>query len=208
MTDRSLPLYQPNRQNQLADRIHSTSLSGVFYVDHVITPDQRGHFAELALLPDLNAQLPEPFVIKQLNLAHSQPKVIRGFHAEGWHKLITLVRGTVFSVLLDLRLTEPTFGQIQTFRLGDDTDALKGCLYLPLGIANSVCVVNGPVDYLYGVDRLYRDRDPQGNEAISLFDPDLHIPWPIPKDELIFSTRDAQAQTLSQKFPDRFPPKA
>jgi dTDP-4-dehydrorhamnose 3,5-epimerase len=196
--------YQPAKNNQIADRIHQTAIPGLYYINHAISPDTRGYFAELAIISDLGKVLEQPFRIKQINLAHSNPQVIRGFHAEGWNKLITLVRGTAFSALVDIRPESPTFGQFETFLLGDREDALHGCLYITKNIANSVCVVAGPVDYLYCVDELYRERETIGDQAISLFDPDIKITWPIPRAEMIVSERDQQAITLRQKFPEKF----
>jgi dTDP-4-dehydrorhamnose 3,5-epimerase-like enzyme len=54
------------------------------------------------------------------------------------------------------------------------------------------------------VDKLYKDRDPAGDQAISLFDPDLNIAWPTPKEEMVISERDRQAVTLREKFPQKF----
>lgn len=196
--------YQPLPTLQVAERIYKTNFTGLYYLDHALFPDDRGSFAELALIEDLESVIKHPFAIAQLNLAHSKNNVIRGFHAEGWNKLVTLVRGTAFSALLDLRPNSPTFGQVETFLLGDSEKALHGCLFIPIGIANSVCVTHGPVDYLYCVDRLYRDRDPQGDAAISLFDPDLKVPWPIAREDMILSGRDADAVTLRHKYPNKF----
>ena len=196
--------YQPLPKLQLSDRLFQTKFAGLFYLNHAIFPDDRGQFAELAIFPDLEKVIGHPFNIKQLNLAHSKNNVIRGFHAEGWNKLVTLVRGTAFSALLDIRPDSATFGQVETFLLGDAADALHGCLYIPMGIANSVCVTQGPVDYLYGVDQIYRDRDQSGDQAISLFDPDLKIDWPIARKDMIISERDSQATTLRTKFPHKF----
>jgi dTDP-4-dehydrorhamnose 3,5-epimerase-like enzyme len=37
-----------------------------------------------------------------------------------------------------------------------------------------------------------------------LFDPDLAVPWPISRKEMIVSERDEQAISLREKFPDQF----
>ena len=68
------------------------------------------------------------------------------------------------------------------------------------GLGNSLCVVNGPVDYLYAVDALYRERDTSGDQAISLFDPELAIPWPISREQMIISERDKQSVNLAEKI--------
>jgi dTDP-4-dehydrorhamnose 3,5-epimerase-like enzyme len=73
---------------------------------------------------------------------------------------------------------------------------LSGCLFIDRGIANSVCVIDGPLDYIYCVDALYQDRDRADDVAISLFDPQLQIDWPLAKADMIISKRDSHARNL------------
>lgn len=196
-----LPLYLPTPKDQVGDRLYQTPIPGLWYCDIVCRPDSRGFFCELGLLPDIEQAIGHPFIIKQINHAHSKANVVRGFHAENWNKLVTITRGLVFSALVDVRPNSPTFKQVVTLYLGHNHTALKGCLFISAGIANSVCVVKGPADYFYFVDKLYRDRDANGDGAISLFDPDIQVTWPIDQKKMIISTRDLSAQTLRQKFP-------
>jgi len=91
-----------------------------------------------------------------------------------------------------------------TVTLGPNPDSLQGSFFLPIGIANSFLVLEGPVNYLYEVDRLYQDRDTAHDVAISLFDPDLNVVWPINKEQMIYSKRDVQSISLREKFPEKF----
>jgi len=81
---------------------------------------------------------------------------------------------------------------------------LHGSLFIPNGIGNSLCAVKGPVDYLYYVDQLYKDRNTNGDKAISLFDPNLNIEWPIKREDMIISERDKNAVTLTELFPKKY----
>jgi dTDP-4-dehydrorhamnose 3,5-epimerase len=186
--------FKPDQE--LVPNIFATKISGLLFCQSQQKKDDRGFFSELSIIPNLNQVLDKPFGIKQINHAHSRKNVIRGFHAESWNKLVTVTNGSVFSVLVDIRPKSPTFGQYEAFKLGLSDDALYGCIYIPVGIANSVCVAYGDVDYLYFVDQLYKDRNPSGDQAISLFDPDLNIDWPIAKNDMIISDRDKQAISL------------
>jgi dTDP-4-dehydrorhamnose 3,5-epimerase-like enzyme len=188
--------FQPNSQNQISERIYKTRIDGLYYVAHSIHPDDRGSFAELSLIPDLEKVIGFSFVTKQVNLALSKQNVCRGFHAEGWNKLVTVISGTGFSALADIRPHSSTYKQTETFVLGEDTGALKGCLFITKGIANSFCAMKSVVHYLYLVDRLYRDKDKTDEGAISLFDPQLNVDWPIQKSQMIISDRDKNAQAL------------
>lgn len=189
---------------QVGPGIYQTHISGLWYVAPKSFADQRGFYSELSRVPELEAVLGKPFAIKQINHSHSVDRVIRGFHAENWDKLITVISGTTFCALADVRPASATFGQVETFLLGFDQPAIAGSLLITAGIANSFCVLQGPVNYVYSVNELYANRDPQGDVAISLFDPDLAVQWPLEREQLVISDRDAQAVSLRQRFPEKF----
>lgn len=198
------PTYIPTEAQKLSDRIYSTSLDGLLYLAHPVHPDNRGLYREVALIPDLEQHLAKPFVTRQVSHAKSEANVIRGLHAEQWSKLITVISGTAFCALVDVRPESPTFAKFELFRLGMSEDSLQGSLFIPAGFANSVCVIEASVEYVYLTDALYRDRDPSGDQAFSLFDPDLNIPWPIEESQMVYSERDKNAVTLREKFPEKF----
>ena len=58
--------------------------------------------------------------------------------------------------------------------------------------------------YSYAVDKLYKDRNTDNDIAISLFDPDLGVEWPIDKEQMIISQRDIDTISLREKFPQKF----
>jgi len=196
--------FSPTQENQLNQVIYSTPIEGIYYVSYEIRADQRGFFTEISRLNELNSVLDQEFSIKQINLSNSKTNVIRGFHAENWRKLLTVVSGKAFCAFADIRPESKTFGQTLTAVLGPNSDSLQGSFFLPTGIANSFLVLDGPVNYLYEVDRLYKDRDISGDVAISLFDPDLNVAWPIAQEQMIYSQRDVQSISLKQKFPEKF----
>lgn len=181
-----------------------TSLDGLWYYHPKIFTDARGYYSELAHIPDIETVIGQPFPIKQLNIAHSETNVIRGFHAEQWNKMVCVSRGVAFCAIADVRADSPTFGKVESFVLGRSRESLPGTLFISAGLANSVCVVEGPVDYFYAVDQLYRERDTTYDVAFSLFDPDLAVPWPLNHEEMILSDRDRNSVTLRQKFPEKF----
>ncbi|MDQ3008188.1 MAG: dTDP-4-dehydrorhamnose 3,5-epimerase [bacterium] len=196
--------FLPTPTNELSPGIHRTKIDGLLYTAHRKFDDDRGFYAELGLIPDIETHLKRPFKVAQVNQAHSVANVIRGFHAEAWNKLVFVTTGQVFCALADIRPESGTFGEVETFLLGHGNSALAGSLFISEGIANSVCVVSEPVDYVYFVDQLYRDRDLKNDQAISLFDPDLAVKWPLDRDKMIISDRDLQAVTLRSLYPDKF----
>ena len=177
-----------------------TAIDGLFFVEKSFHEDERGFFSEIGRIPEIEVVTGQPFVIKQINHARSNKNVVRGIHAEGWNKFIFVTQGKSFCALADLRPESSTFKSVQTFVLGFGEGALSGSLYVPMGVGNSYAVLDGPMDYVYFVDRLYADRNKSGDMAISLFDPELNIPWPIAKEEMILSERDKNCITLKEKF--------
>lgn len=184
------------------DEVYATAIDGLFYIENDIKEDSRGFFVELAHIPTIENATGTQFVAQQVNLSSSRTGVTRGFHAEGWNKLVTVMSGTAYCVLVDLRPDSPSFLKKEAFLLGEHKDALHGSLFITQGIGNSVCAVEGPVKYAYVVDALYADRDTDLDRAISLFDPQLAVQWPFAKDEMIISKRDENGLTLDQVFPE------
>lgn len=184
--------------------IKSTKINGLYYLEPNHFADERGFFAEIVHLPELEKVIAKPFNIKQVNHAHSVTNTTRGLHAENWNKFIRVASGVAFCALADVQPDSATFGQVETFILGQGEKAQPGSLFVSKGIANSYCVLKGPVDYIYCVDALYQNRKPEDNQAISLFDPDLNISWPIPKEKMLLSARDQNSKTLRQLFPEKF----
>ena len=196
--------FQLTQNTEVALDIFSSEIEGVYFLRQGIHRDARGWYSELARIKELNTVLKHKFVIQQVNLSCSNTNVIRGIHAENWSKLIAPVAGECLSVLADFRPTSPSFKQTLAFNLGQDSDQkLKGAIFVPPGVGNSFFVTKGPLYYLYCVDQLYKDRDTSNDLAISLFDADLSINWPIDKTQMIMSDRDQNSITLKEKFNDK-----
>ena len=195
----SLNIFSPSEDNHLAQGIHKTKLNGLFYVEHKVFPDDRGFFAEVAKIPELN-EVGFEFHPEngQINWAEMVANSIKGFHTEDWRKLITVMSGDAFCAIADVRPESETFKEVEVFRLGLGKKCLRGSLLLEAGLGNSVCAITGPVQYLYITDKMYKDRDPSGDQAISLFDPELGVEWPITKEQMIISERDKQAVSLKE----------
>lgn len=196
--------YQPTPELKLAEDIYQTPLAGLYFLPHHIFPDHRGFYAELSRIPEVEAVIGRPFGVKQVNLSHSATNVIRGFHAEAWNKLITVITGRVLSVLVDIRLESPTFGQHVKFLLGSGDDALTGALFVSQGIANGFVVLEGPANYAYLVDELYVNRDQAGDVALNLFDNDINVEWPMTREQMVISDRDTNSSSLREMFPQKF----
>ena len=73
--------------------ITTTDIPGLLIYERETFNDNRGFFREAVELRDLEKVLGKQITIKQWNHSQSHSKVIRGFHAEPWDKLIYVVKG-------------------------------------------------------------------------------------------------------------------
>lgn len=198
------PVFEPSVENEVASGIFKTKIDGLFYIVRKKFIDERGYFSDITSLKNLEKAIGRVLTIKQINVAYSQTNVVRGLHAEGWNKLVTTFTGKGFSALVDIRPDSPTFKQVEYFLFepgaAKDTDV---SLYIPMGVANSICAIEGPVLYHYAVDAFYDERDPAGDKALTLFDPELNIQWPIPREQMILSQRDVDSSTLQDLLKQR-----
>jgi len=192
--------YAPKKELEIAENIFKTNINGLFYIKYKKFIDDRGFFSQI-LEPERirQAGINPDFQIKQVNLSVSKSKITRGIHTEGWNKLITVVQGHAFCALSDVRPDSATYKNVEYFDfIADPNNEWGESLYISKKIGNSVCAVEGPMHYLYGVDLLYHERNKADDLAISIFDQDLNIQWPFAKEEMIISQRDIESVTLRE----------
>lgn len=181
----------------MADQfVKTTSISGLIILERPIYSDERGFFKEIFHLDELEKALGYEFKPVQANHSQSLKGVLRGLHAENWNKLVYPLTGKVFVAIADIRVDSPTFGKVVTFTIDDSN---RFAIFIPKGLANSFCVIDGVVNYLYLVDAYYDGTD---TRAIAYNDPDLKIEWPI--DDPLISDRDKNNPTLRELFPEKF----
>lgn len=178
-------------------KIKKTSIPGLLIVERPMFTDERGYFKEVFRLDALEKETGERFVFKQWNHSYSLPGVIRALHAENWNKVVYPLTGKMFAAIVDIRPRSDTFAKVETFSFDEKKPR---ALFIPRGLANSVCVVgNIPVHYLYLVDAYYTGAD---TRAVAWDDPDLKIAWPVKNP--IISDRDKNNPKLRELFPKKF----
>ncbi|MEA3396997.1 MAG: dTDP-4-dehydrorhamnose 3,5-epimerase [Chloroflexota bacterium] len=160
-------------------------------VEPQVFADERGFFVETyRRAAFVEAGIPE-FV--QSNHSHSTCGVLRGLHyqqepaAQG--KLVTVIRGEIFDVGVDIRRGSPTYGRWAGAALSAQNHRL---LYLPPGFAHGFCVLSDEADLVYQVTAEYSHVHERG---ILWNDPVIAIAWPIAEPRL--SPRDARQPLLA-----------
>ena len=156
-------------------KVSQTELDGVLLIEPTIHHDSRGQFFESYAKEKYRAVgIQEDFV--QDNQSLSNKNVLRGLHyriAPEQSKLVRVVKGEVFDVVVDIRKSSPTFGKWQSFILSD-TNHLQ--LYVPVGFAHGFCVLSDTMEFLYTVYEYYSGEKEKG---LIWNDPDIGIDWPI-----------------------------
>ncbi|EFB2769245.1 dTDP-4-dehydrorhamnose 3,5-epimerase, partial [Escherichia coli] len=121
----------------------------------------------------------------------SSQNVLRGLHFQKTKpqgKLVTVTKGEVFDVAVDLRKDSRTFGQYESVIL---TEENKKIFYIPPGFAHGFCVLSNKADFLYKCTDFY---DPNDEGGIIWNDSSLSIEWPV--NAPILSKKDMELPTL------------
>ena len=173
-------------------KVKSTSLEGFFIVEPNCYKDDRGFFLE-TYQEDIYkaAGITEKFV--QDNQSRSIKGVIRGMHFQvnrPQAQIVTIMRGLVFDVGVDLRQNSPTFGRWHGVELSDTGQRQ---VYMAPGIAHGFCVLSDLADLHYKVSRFY---DPDDECGMVWNDSEVNIDWPSITPHI--HKRDATYQSLSQ----------
>ena len=159
--------------------------------------DQRGLFMESYQRSAFSANgIHDNFV--QDNYSHSLRGVLRGLHyqkhPQAQAKLVTVFRGEIFDVAVDIRRGSPTYAQW----LGRVLSAKNGCLlYLPVGFAHGFCVLSDEADVVYKVTAEYA---PEHDRGIIWNDPEIDIRWPVQNPTV--SPKDAKLSSLKSSDND------
>jgi dTDP-4-dehydrorhamnose 3,5-epimerase len=153
----------------------SPGLPDVLIVKPRVHRDARGFFVERWSARTF-AELELPTFVQD-NHSRSRHGTLRGLHfqtpphAQG--KLVTVVRGTVFDVSVDLRPRSPTFGRWAGNTLDGDEPAWA---WVPPGFAHGFLVLSDEADVLYKVTAAYA---PASEGGLIWDDPDVAITWPL-----------------------------
>ena len=151
-----------------------TSIPGVLILVPDLFEDDRGFFQE-TYHREWYAEHGLTGVFVQDNHSHSRARVLRGLHYQlrrAQAKLVSVLRGSVFDVAVDIRTGSPTFGKWVGQVLSGEN---RLQLYIPEGFAHGFCVLGEEADVTYKCTDYYSREDDYG---ILWSDPGLAIDWP------------------------------
>lgn len=174
-------------------KLIKTIFEDIFILEPKVFGDQRGFFME-----SYNDQV---FKDKGLSFSFIQDNqslsfeagTLRGLHYQlephAQTKLVRVVRGAIYDVIVDIRKGSPTYGQWQGFIL---TEENKRQLLVPKGFAHGFCTLVKNTEVIYKVDNYYSAQHDRG---IQWNDPELNIDWPV--EVPILSGKDSEHPKLN-----------
>jgi dTDP-4-dehydrorhamnose 3,5-epimerase len=136
------------------------------------------------------------FVQDNWSLSHKRGTV-RGLHFQtppyAQAKLIQVISGSIFDVVVDIRRSSPTFGCHMTVQLDSGPDML----FVPTGFAHGFMSLAPDTIVYYKVSVVY---EPASEGGIRWNDPDLDIDWPLAPADGSISNRDAALPHLRDLY--------
>ena len=168
-------------------KIINKKLKNLFLIKHNVFNDKRGYFKEIIRENKINTKF--PFIV----MSYSKKNVVRGLHLQtnkSQGKFVSVIKGRVFDVAVDLRKKSKTFGKHFSCIL---SEANATSIYIPPGFAHGFQALEKDNYVIYSCSR-YRDKNSE--ISINCNDKDLNIKWPINKK--ILSKKDKNAMSFNE----------
>jgi dTDP-4-dehydrorhamnose 3,5-epimerase len=175
-------------------KIINTNLKDCFIIENIVHEDNRGLFIETYQKKKFDEKIGIPVNFVQDNFSLSTKGVMRGLHFQKKFpqgKLVRVLKGKVFDVVVDIRKNSETFGSHFCLELNDENHLQ---LWIPEGFAHGFLTLSDKAYFEYKCTDYYVKED---EDTIHCKDPDLNIPWPSDinntisqKDEVAKSFKD------------------
>lgn len=174
--------------------IQTTALPipGLLLLQPQIYKDERGYFFEVNRSSELKQAIGNIEFVQE-SQSGSVQHVLRGLHYQlekPQAKLVRVLSGRIFDVVVDLRRQSASFGQWFGLELCSDK---RQQLFIPAGFAHGFLTLSAYAELAYKTDQYY---DPASERAIKWNDPQLAIQWPVEKNPIV-SAKDANAQPFA-----------
>ena len=173
--------------------IKNFKLKDALLIEPEIYSDERGCFFESYNKKKFSNFIGEEINFVQDNYSESSKNVLRGIHyqlspkAQG--KLIKVISGEIYDVIVDIRRLSSTFMQWEGIRL---SSRHKKQIWIPKGFAHGFLTLSDYAEVSYKVTEYY---DPKLERTIRFDDPELNIGWPKTS-KLILSEKDKNGNFL------------
>ena len=180
-----------------------TSVPDLYIIEPTVFGDERGFFMETYNKKEFQ-ELGIELEFVQDNHSRSKKGTLRGLHFQKEFpqaKLVRVIKGEVFDVVVDIRKESATFGRWFGVALSEEK---KRQLFIPEGFAHGFLALTGIVEFTYKCSDYYHPEDEGG---IIWNDSDIAIDWPLKEygiNELILSDKDRKLPTVRDLQLGRF----
>ena len=175
-------------------KVIDTAIADIKILEPKVFGDQRGFFFESYNERTFREAIGAPVSFVQDNHSKSVRGVLRGLHyqiRQPQGKLVRVVTGEVFDVVVDIRKRSPTFGRHVAVRLSAEN---KRMLWVPAGFAHGFIVTSDHAEFLYKTTDYYA---PSHERSLLWNDPALGIDWPLEGDPML-KPADANGAPLAE----------
>jgi dTDP-4-dehydrorhamnose 3,5-epimerase len=178
-------------------KAEQTKVQGVLLITPDVFRDERGFFLETWNQRAFDLVVGCNISFLQDNHSRSSKGVLRGLHYQAdpmaQAKLVTVMRGQIFDVAVDLRPDSPTYGQWVGEVLSDES---REMLWIPKGFAHGFYVLSEFADVVYKTTNYY---SPAHERCIRWDDETLAVKWPLSGEPLV-STKDAEGDVFEPRM--------
>lgn len=171
------------------------AIRDVVLIEPKVFGDARGFFYESFNQKAFDATAAPNVNFVQDNHSRSAKGVLRGLHyqiRQPQGKLVRVVRGRVFDVVVDIRKSSPSYARWAGVELSEDNHRQ---LWVPPGFAHGFLVLSDFADFLYKTTDYYA---PEHERCIAWNDPTLGIEWPLEGAVPQLSSKDSAGLSLDQ----------
>ncbi len=157
-------------------KVTRTDIPDVLELEPKVFGDSRGFFFESYNEKAFRECTGVAATFVQDNHSRSARGVLRGLHyqvRQPQGKLVRVVRGAVFDVVVDLRRSSPSFGRWVGAELSEENHRQ---LWIPPGLAHGFLVLSESADFVYKTTDYYA---PEHERCIAWNDPQVAVAWPL-----------------------------
>ncbi len=176
--------------------IANVSLSEVKIMSLKKSEDSRGFLSEVYTRRTFEAEGDEIEFVQDNHSFSAKKGTVRGLHFQtppvAQHKLVRVVRGSVFDVVVDLRRSSFSYGRHVSVVL---SAAAWNQVFIPIGFAHGFMTLEEDTEVVYKVSDYY---SPDHDKGLLWNDPALGIQWPVPAKEALLSERDQAHPRLAE----------
>ena len=164
-----------------------TKFKDLFIIHNKPFKDSRGYFKELIREKKIKRKF--PFLV----MSFSKKNVIRGLHLQkkkSQGKFVSVLKGRIFDVAVDLRVGSKTFGQYYQCILSEKNSK---SVFIPPGFAHGFQALDKENYIIYSCTEY---RDSKSEKVIKFNDKKLNIKWP--SKQIIISKKDSNGIPIEE----------